>query len=191
MSPSGNNLLRRVLASEEVDSSERERPVYFKQLGVYLVELREAQGWNQSEAAAHAERRGLKPLTRQIILRMERGQVKDPHPHVLKQLATLYKKDSADVLRMFLSEKYDIDLLGQSHTVRSPDIADTTGEIHALHAQLRAANTRYVALLKQLGKLSGGLWELATTAIADAEREGLSISIPDTVPRTRKRHTGR
>src|SRR4051794_26874904 len=68
----------------------RIRPVYLKDLGQLFTKLRHDRGWSQSEAASIAERRQLPNLTRQVLLRLENGQTKNPDPEALQSLSRLY-----------------------------------------------------------------------------------------------------
>lgn len=108
----------------------RERPVYFKQLGAYLTGLRTERAktddrWRkQTYAVKVARDRGLRSLTRQVLLRMERGQVRDPEADVLRAFAGLYGLPEAEIFGQFFREKYGIELpdpargASQADTVR-------------------------------------------------------------------------
>lgn len=101
-----NNAPQAVIASEEM----RRRPVYSKDLGEFFTSLREAHGWNQSEAAEFAHRRGHKPLTRQVLLRLERGQTKNPEPEVLRSVAKLYGISYPRIIAAVVKCRYNIDV---------------------------------------------------------------------------------
>src|SRR6185503_14598728 len=45
-------------------------------------------------------------LTRQVLLRLETGQTKNPEPQVLKAIAALYDLDYSDVVQRFVSARY-------------------------------------------------------------------------------------
>lgn len=68
----------------------RERPVFHPEFGGNLRELREQRKWTQRRAAAIALQKGHAALTRQILIRLENGQVKNPEPEVLRAVAGLY-----------------------------------------------------------------------------------------------------
>lgn len=65
------------------------RPIFHAQFGEYLAGLREAKGWNQSDAARFGVKKS-KLLTRQVLLHLEAGKTKDPKPDVLRAVALLY-----------------------------------------------------------------------------------------------------
>lgn len=88
----------------------RERPVHHQALGEYFVGLREQKAWAQNEAAELAQRRGLRALSRQVLLRLERGQIKNPEPAVLKAAALLYGVPYLDIVRKFVALRFDVPL---------------------------------------------------------------------------------
>ena len=96
-----------VLASAEVA---RERPVRFRGLGDFFLHLRAARGWNQSDPARFAAQKGIGGFTRQMWLRLERGQTKDPDPGVLRSVAQLYELPYEELIRRVVSAKYGVDL---------------------------------------------------------------------------------
>jgi transcriptional regulator with XRE-family HTH domain len=113
----------------------RERPVRFKELGEFFLALRTARGWTQSEAVRFARQRGHAALTRQVLLRLERGQTKNPEPEVLQAIAALYGEPYQRVLGRFLAQRYGIDI-GEGAQVKSDSSAqsvnpDTLGEFSA------------------------------------------------------------
>jgi transcriptional regulator with XRE-family HTH domain len=93
-----------VLASRDV----RRRPVYLKELGQFLVAERERHEWEQAQAADMAKRRGLKGLTRQILLRLENGQTKNPDPKALRAAASLYGVKYETLIGLVIAERYGI-----------------------------------------------------------------------------------
>lgn len=93
-----------LLASEPV----RQRPVYFKELGAFLTTERERRQWQQAETADMAQRRGLKALTRQVLLRLENGQTKSPDPKALRAIATLYDLEYAQLVARMMTERYGV-----------------------------------------------------------------------------------
>jgi transcriptional regulator with XRE-family HTH domain len=96
----------------------RRRPVHFKELGAFLVTVREQRDWQQAEAAAMAQRRGLRALTRQVLLRLENGQTKSPDPAALQAVAELYELDYAELVVRMMAERYSVgrDLLRHGRT---------------------------------------------------------------------------
>lgn len=85
-----------------------ERPVYLREFGRYCADLREAKGWNQSDAARYAKQRGLKELTRNIILRIEAGKTKNPEPAVLRALADLYGRQYREMVDRLVFLRYGL-----------------------------------------------------------------------------------
>lgn len=151
-----------VLASAEV----RRRPIYFKQLGEYLVAERERRQWQQAQAAELAQRRGLTALTRQVLLRLENGQTKSPDPKALRAVADLYGLDYSDLVARMMSERYgapsDLPRHGRtgqqdSHLpegesngpaqTRTRELEDRLAAHEAIFRQLRTALATAVALL--------------------------------------------
>lgn len=84
------------------------RPVFHAQTGALLERLREERGWTQSEAASLAERRGLKGLSRQILLKLEKGLIKTPDPETLRAVAALYGVDYMELFTRFIGKRYGI-----------------------------------------------------------------------------------
>ena len=67
-----------------------ERPTFHPALGEFFAALRTARNLTQSDVASLAQRRGLRALTRQVLLRLENGKTKNPAPPVIEALARLY-----------------------------------------------------------------------------------------------------
>lgn len=84
------------------------RPVYHPGLGEFFKGLREKRGWTHSEAAQFADRRQLRPLSRQVILRLEVGKTKNPEPEVLRSLAALYDVPHEELLAKFWEARYGV-----------------------------------------------------------------------------------
>lgn len=82
------------------------RPVFHTALGRFFEELRTARQWGQSEAVSIAQRRGLKRLTRQVLIRLEKGATKNPSREVLEDIAALYNLNYADVVRVVVMHAY-------------------------------------------------------------------------------------
>jgi transcriptional regulator with XRE-family HTH domain len=72
------------------------------------MQLRDDRGWNQSEAADMSRRKGHPALTRQVLLRLERGQTKNPEPEVMRAVAALYGLDYADLVRQFVALRFGV-----------------------------------------------------------------------------------
>ena len=84
----------------------RERPIFHPEIGRVFERLRLDRGWRQSQAADIAKRRGLSLITRQVILRLERGQTKNVEPDVLRQIASLYETSYRHVLASWVEHRY-------------------------------------------------------------------------------------
>lgn len=179
----------------------RERPVYFPRLGAYLRELRTIQGasdarWNkQTYAEQVAKTRGLVRLTRQVLLRMEKGQVKDPDPDVLRAFADLYGIPFEAVFAHFIQEKYGVDVSRRATSDTPGDSSDAplvalssavaliVDLIEAAHAfQTVAANAQERA--EHLQSIAARLGQHAAGDEAAVVRD----PSPDAVPRHRTGH---
>jgi transcriptional regulator with XRE-family HTH domain len=168
MFPSGNNSS----ASAVKYGGVRDRPNYYKDLAAFLVGLRTARKWNQSRAVKEAHRKGLTAITRQILLRMENGQVKDPDVEVLQQLARLYGQDERVILNSLLREKYrvEIDLLRQPSAVPSGETTD------ALHVQIAQLQARYDTLLREFSDIAATVFDTISRGRTHA---GAAVPLPD------------
>lgn len=83
------------------------RPRFHTAIGEYLKGLREAKQWTMRQAADIASRRaGSGALTRQVMLRMEWGQVKNPKAVVLRAYAALYGIRYEDLARRYVESNY-------------------------------------------------------------------------------------
>lgn len=188
MIPSGNNLSGRVLASEDVTAATRARPVYFKDLGRYLVALRETQKWTQSRAAKRAAQLGLTAVTRQILLRMERGQIKDPEPAVLRELASLYKVEYSEITDRLIREKYGPDLARHSQAVQSPHATVRQGaDPHAAEVRFARLHEQHTALLEEFNRIADESFQIVSRFRKIARDEGFAVPATDTPARGRTR----
>jgi transcriptional regulator with XRE-family HTH domain len=88
----------------------RQRPKFHPELGVFFQQLREERGWGQRQAAAFAEKKNLPRLSRQVLIRLERGQIKNPEPETLRSLSVLYGTAYEDLLRRYVLARYGTDL---------------------------------------------------------------------------------
>src|SRR5262245_41080874 len=91
-----------------IASRVRKRPVFHEKLGQFFKALRESRGWTMRQAAELAKRKGLKELTRQVLLRIEKGQTKHPEPATLQALAGLYDQDYATLVALYIEEQYGV-----------------------------------------------------------------------------------
>lgn len=88
----------------------RVRPVFYPELGAFFTELRTNRAWTMRQTAALADRKGLNALTRQVLFRLEKGQIKNPEPDVLQAVAQLYDVPYPELVTRFVSRRYGIDL---------------------------------------------------------------------------------
>lgn len=86
----------------------RRRPVFLKELGGFLEQLREDREWTLRGAASMAARRKLTPVTYQVLFRLEKGQTKNPKPEVLKAVADLYGIPYETLVGHFSEQRYGI-----------------------------------------------------------------------------------
>lgn len=94
------------------------RPIFHADFGRYLIGLREAHGWSQSDAARYGHKQN-PLLTRQVLLHLEAGKTKDPDPEVLKALAALYGVPYVDVAGRFVALRYGIVIGDRDLTIHS------------------------------------------------------------------------
>lgn len=154
----------------------RQRPVHHEALGAYFVGLREKRDWKQKEASELAQRRGLLALTRQVLLRLERGQVKNPEPDVLKAAAKLYGVPYDELVRKFVALRFSVEVttdpIRQSRDQESgsatgdPTHDTTAASLEELH-HLRQLVARYETEAREvrtvfdaLGKVTLALEEI-------------------------------
>lgn len=107
-----NNKMQRVATMETLaglhSATVSARPVFHEELGSFFVGLSTKRGWDQSQAAKIAARRGLSALTRQVIIRLERGKTKNPEPNVLRALAELYERPYDELVGLFVEVRFGL-----------------------------------------------------------------------------------
>lgn len=154
-----------VLAFAEV----RHRPIFYKELGEFFKGLRRARGWQQKQASDIARRRGLTPLTRQVLLRLEKGQTKNPEPNVLHALADLYEITYDDLVSRFVTHRYGRGAAALSDGVGSaPGGADVTPSARVL--ELEQERDRLFVAIEKITDVAGELVKVAAAA-----REGRTV----------------
>lgn len=89
--------------------------VVLPQFGAFLVSLRDARGWNQSEAAHRATRQRL-AVSYQALRGLEEGKTKNPEPALLRGIAALYKVPYEELVRRFIAERYGVEIAGKDFT---------------------------------------------------------------------------
>lgn len=112
-----------------VKTSQRIRPIFHADLGAFFLSLRTEKGWKQRTAADIALRRNIKPLTRQVLLRLERGQTQNPKPEVLRALATLYERPYAEIVTRFAWARYRVSLT--ESRIAPPSNGVLSSSVHA------------------------------------------------------------
>lgn len=103
--------------------------VYAKELGDFFAGLREARGWTQSAAARAAKSAKLNVLSRNVLLRLEEGKIKNPEPDVLRALAKLYLLPYDQILGRFVRARYGSDLPWQAKELPSPSHVTSPKEV--------------------------------------------------------------
>lgn len=156
----------------------RIRAVYHPEVGKFFRGLRDKRGWSQRQAVEIARRREIPSVTRQILIRLERGQTKNPEPEVLRGVAALYEMPYEELAGRFVAHRYGVsvvipgaeasaattlnrDLPRQSDGVKRADADIPPATARGSHAP--DATTR--SLLKTVARLVLQSEELA--AIAD------------------------
>lgn len=81
------------------------RPVVYPEFGRWLVELREARGWSQSDAARAAARAKLS-VSRQQLLNLEAGRTQHPSPELVVDLSKLYEVSPQEVAGRLFDAMY-------------------------------------------------------------------------------------
>lgn len=166
----GNATRFEVLASGQM----RRRPVYFKELGDFLIALREGKKWQQAHAAARAKRRGLVALTRQVLLRLEKGQTKSPDPDALRAVAALYGVDYVDLVIRMMNERY-----GLGHDL--PTLSSDSTEVTDPNDQEQSITNEVVVIQKEALLEPSGIDKdeppVSREVAADAESRPVSAEI--------------
>jgi transcriptional regulator with XRE-family HTH domain len=127
----------------------RNRPVHHGALGAYFVSLRNAKGWAQRHAAELAQRKGLAALSRQVLLRLERGQIKNPEPAVLRAASVLYGVPYEEIVQRFVALRFSVEV--PSDLVRQGGATVSTSErgsdVPASDVETRRLESNYRDLL--------------------------------------------
>lgn len=168
------------------------RPVFLQKFGSFLVDMREARGWKQSQAADIATRRGI-GLSYQALRWLEEGKTKSPDPDTLRAVGRLYDLPYEMLAAMVISERYGI-------AVSESDLTRHTGEKRsALHHEGGGADVpasarilelerrvqEYEAALREVQDVAGRLVEIAVRGA-----EGGTAGGRQATRRRRRRRTG-
>ncbi len=138
------------------------RPVFWPELAKFFQELREAKGWGQRQAADIAQRQGLRVLTRQVLLRLETGQTKNPKPEVLRAVAMLYDVPYEAITTRVAGDVFAMPSAGRGKR-RGSNV-----ELEAARARIRELEDEvrlYEAFLRQARALSEELHNFTTAGI--------------------------
>lgn len=106
-----------------------DRPVFHPDLGEYFAGLRKRRQWGQSHAVRKAQRLGLTHLTRQVLLRLERGKTKWPDPAVLREVAEIYEVPYTILLGEVIRHSYGVEpaqLFGETNPVTATSESDAS-----------------------------------------------------------------
>lgn len=158
----------------------RERPVFLPEFATYVEGLRKARkpkAWNQHEAAAQAARRQeTAALTRQVLLRLERGQIKNPETEVLAAISKLFGVPYREIVERLVQDRFRIpmraDLVRQTSDLDSglpqhggvPD-GSAAARIHDLEERLR----QHEKTASEVHKVADQLFKIAVALEQDRQ----------------------
>jgi Helix-turn-helix domain len=175
----------------------RKRPVFHQKLGQFFTALRETRGWTMRQAAELAKRKGLKELTRQVLLRIEKGQTKNPDPATLRALAALYDQDYATLVALYVEEQYGLsarDLArraGDEGSDPSPERGSASSAAQARILELERARAERDALVSAIQDVQERLKHaVAAGQGSAAHSESADSSTHARTRRRRHRKTG-
>lgn len=142
------------------------RPVYFKELGEFFENLRLGRGWTQSDAARYAKQKKLQGLSRNVIIRLEAGKIKNPEPDALRAIATLYEVSYESTVGEYTKVRFGLDgpRLSKAGSTVAPSAKG--GPINA-PSTVERAHLREIAVLKS--RIAG--YEIALDKVRNATRE--------------------
>lgn len=143
-----------------------ERPIFLKELGDFFASLREGRGWTQSDAARYAKQKQLGGLSRNVILRLEAGKIKNPEPGTLRAVALLYDLSYDATVKEYTRVRFGIDgpRLSKAGSTVAP--LGKGGPINA-PSTVESAHLREIAVLKS--RITG--YEVALAKVRNATRE--------------------
>ncbi|MGV3518180.1 helix-turn-helix domain-containing protein [Luteitalea sp.] len=86
------------------------RPVFHAGIGAKLVRARQAKNWDSQSGAAQIAvvQKKLWLLKLSTLRALEEGRIKNPDPDLLRQVATLYDMDYAELARDFFEANYGV-----------------------------------------------------------------------------------
>lgn len=160
----------------------RNRPVFHAEIGLFFQTLREDRGWTVRRAAEIARQKKLSPLTRQVLFRLEKGQVKNPETDVLGAIARLYGLTYSDVAGRFIKDSYGIEI-GPSDLVWQP-----SGGVSAANQGGSSVEAEYQARIRELESRERE-YKSVIAAFERIEKQIVSamLEVPDTL---RSKHAG-
>jgi transcriptional regulator with XRE-family HTH domain len=168
----------------------RVRPVFNPRIGALFKELRTARGWSMRRAADIARRQKLAGLTRQVLLRLEKGQIKNPDPDVLRSVATLYGETYDRVVQLFVTERYGSDQIWQGTSVGS-DPSDLGGSLDPTQTRDLAAAQRTKTAIDVAAVLIDVGLQLQDLGISLVSEQATDLDPPATVDHPRVRGVSR
>lgn len=129
------------------------RPVFFPALGAYFKSLRDAKGWNQSQAADMAVRRKI-TLTYQQIRGLEEGKTYDPDPQAMRAVAELYDVSFEEVLAAVITHRYGVSVpataFGRRGRTTQPSRPSAQARAAARISALEERVATYKATMRQM-----------------------------------------
>lgn len=168
------------------------RPVFYPDLGRYFESLRTAHQWGESEAASLAKRRGLRTLTRQVLIRLEKGATKFPRREVLKELAVLYGLDYRELVQTVIEHAYH---LPGEDTARQTSAKGEPSNASSSEVGAHVASIAHARVVQQRDSLIAALVDVKAFLnekigdLIDADPEvGNTAQRPPRVRRTNRSH---
>lgn len=137
------------------------RPVFHRELGRYLRELREAAGLGQRQAAELLRRRKLANVSDSTLNWLENGRTKHPNPALLRAIAELYRTSYDSLLRRVVRDTHGRDLVDHSRGIEPPS---RTEEADAHATETRVLTARIAELEELVKHLTDTLADVATLA---------------------------
>lgn len=167
----------------------RERPVFYPDLGDFFVRLRTSHRWSMRQAAQSATNKQL-GVTRQVLLRLEHGQIKNPEPDLLRAVAALYSVRYEELAGLFIQRIYAIDLPRHSgvndESARVHRHSPEIGDIDAQARTLLDLTARYDALLADAEAARNTL-DAAIARVKDRDMGQQTGFPPGKTPQRRRR----
>lgn len=171
-----NKFFEGVLASPTVGTRVAKRPIFHKHFGTYLKRTREDRHWKPRHVLLRAHKID-KRFNRNLLIRLEAGQVKHPKPWMIQVLSGVYGVDRT--LLIDLLEKDDL-LVVEKSTVSLREPSDrvttqtkTTGGEHGRSAAalVESRVEKFVRAVDKLYERFGTLYASIETLKREAASE--------------------